>query len=145
MLFVFVTDLFFFVQIFVYVADLSVQIYFSSIFFLFLWLICLFIQIFFVYPATVRPDLFLIHFLWLICLFVQNFFVYPTSTAAVCHSGRKPSTSPLFAQLTLDRACFTEWHFWTLGKIYFLFFSFFNQTFYGMFLHYVDLYVPPTL
>jgi hypothetical protein len=30
----------------------------------------------------------------------------------------------------------------TLRKVYFLFFSFANQTFYGMFLHYVDLDVP---
>jgi hypothetical protein len=34
-------------------------------------------------------------------LFIRpDFFVYSASTAAVCHSGRKPSTFPLFAQLT---------------------------------------------
>jgi hypothetical protein len=37
-----------------------------------------------------------------------------------------------------DRECL----FWTLGKVCFLFFSFPNQTFCGMFLHYVDLHVP---
>jgi hypothetical protein len=30
---------------------------------------------------------------------------------------------------------------WILGKVYFHFFSFFNQIFCGMFLHYVDLHV----
>jgi hypothetical protein len=32
--------------------------------------------------------------------------------------------------------------FWALGKAYFYFFYFGNQTFCGMFLHYVDLHVP---
>jgi hypothetical protein len=31
---------------------------------------------------------------------------------------------------------------WTLGKVYFYFLYFVNQTFCGMFLHYVDLHVP---
>jgi hypothetical protein len=31
---------------------------------------------------------------------------------------------------------------WTLGKVYFYFLNFGNQTFCGMFLHYVDLHVP---
>lgn len=38
----------------------------------------------------------------------------------------------------LGRACCAECLFWTLGKIYFLFFSFLNQTFFGKLLHYVD-------
>jgi hypothetical protein len=37
---------------------------------------------------------------------------------------------------------FTECLLWTLGKAYFYVFNFGNQTFCGMFLHYVDLHVP---
>jgi hypothetical protein len=44
--------------------------------------------------------------------------------------------------LTLSKECFTECHFWMLGKYFFIFFSFPNQTFCGMFLHYIDLHVP---
>jgi hypothetical protein len=36
----------------------------------------------------------------------------------------------------------TECLLWTLDKTYFYFFNFGNQTFCGMFLHYVDLHVP---
>jgi hypothetical protein len=54
-------------RFFIYVADLSVQIYFSSRFFVF------------VTDLFIRP----------------YFFVYPASTAAVCHSGRKLSTFSL--------------------------------------------------
>jgi hypothetical protein len=46
------------------------------------------------------------------------------------------------ARITLGKLCFAECQSWTLGKVYFNFFSFSNQTFYGMFLHYVDLNVP---
>jgi hypothetical protein len=42
-------------------------------------------------------------------------------------------------QLTLGKAFFTECLFWALGKAYFYFG---NQTFCGMFLHYVDPHVP---
>jgi hypothetical protein len=60
------------------------------------------IQIFRLCRWFVRPDLFLIHlfFVFVTDLFIRPDFFYPASTAAVCHSGRKPSTSPLFAQLT---------------------------------------------
>ena len=59
-LFVFLLSIFF-----VYVADLSVLIYFSFSFI-------------FVTDLFIRPDYF-----------------YPASTAAVCHSAHKPSTSPI--------------------------------------------------
>jgi hypothetical protein len=49
-----------------------------------------------------------------------------------------PSVSPL----ALDKACFAECHLWTLGKLLFYFFYFPYQIFCGMFLHYIDLYVP---
>jgi hypothetical protein len=38
-------------------------------------------------------------------------------------------------QLTLGKGFFAECHLWTLGKVYFYFFNFDNQTFCGMFLH----------
>jgi hypothetical protein len=41
----------------------------------------------------------------------------------------------------LGKDLFTECLLWTLGKAYFYFFNFGNQTFCGMFLHYVDLHV----
>jgi hypothetical protein len=44
-------------------------------------------------------------------------------------------------QLTLDKDLFTECFFGALGKVYFYFLNFGNQTFCGMFLHYVDLHV----
>jgi hypothetical protein len=45
--------------------------------------------------------------------------------------------------LTLGKGFFAECHFWTLdNKVHFYFFYFSNQTFCGMFLHYVDLHVP---
>jgi hypothetical protein len=37
---------------------------------------------------------------------------------------------------------FAECHLWTLGKVYFYFFYFPDQNFYGVFLHYIDLHVP---
>jgi hypothetical protein len=43
---------------------------------------------------------------------------------------------------TLDRVGFVECPSSTLGKVYFYFFYFTNQTFCGMLLHYVDLHVP---
>jgi hypothetical protein len=49
---------------------------------------------------------------------------------------------PSAHQLALGKDSFAECLFWTLGKVCFLFFSFPNQTFCGMFLHYVDLHVP---
>jgi hypothetical protein len=49
---------------------------------------------------------------------------------------------PSVSQLILGKDLFTECLFWALGKIYFYFFVFVNQTFYDMFLHYVDLRVP---
>jgi hypothetical protein len=45
-------------------------------------------------------------------------------------------------RLTLGRACCAECPLRTLDKVYFYFFYFASQTFYGMFLHYVDLHVP---
>jgi hypothetical protein len=48
---------------------------------------------------------------------------------------------PSAARLALGKVCFAECLPWTLGKVCFLFFSFPNQTFCGMFLHYVDLHV----
>jgi hypothetical protein len=44
--------------------------------------------------------------------------------------------------LTLGKALFVECLFWTLGKVHFYLFLFFNQTFCDMFLHYVDLHGP---
>jgi hypothetical protein len=41
----------------------------------------------------------------------------------------------------LGKDLFTECILWTLGKVYFYFFNFGNQTFCGMFLHYVDLHI----
>jgi hypothetical protein len=52
---------------------------------------------------------------------------------------RKPM--PSVTRLALDKALFTECLLLTLGKAYFNFFYFFNQTFCDMFLHYVDLHV----
>jgi hypothetical protein len=43
---------------------------------------------------------------------------------------------------TLGKVLFAECHLWTLDKVHFYFFNFDNQTFCGMFLHYVDLHVP---
>jgi hypothetical protein len=40
--------------------------------------------------------------------------------------------------LTLGSACYVECLFWTLDKVYFLFFYFPNKTFCGKLLHYVD-------
>jgi hypothetical protein len=41
-------------------------------------------------------------FVFVTDLFIrQIFFVYPASTAAVCHSGREPSTSPLICSANL--------------------------------------------
>jgi tRNA 2-selenouridine synthase SelU len=54
---------------------------------------------------------------------------------------RKEFSSLSAPRLTLDRASFAECPRWTLGKVYFYFY-FANQTFCGMFLHYVDLHVP---
>jgi hypothetical protein len=45
-------------------------------------------------------------------------------------------------QGTLGKGYFAECHFWTLGKVHFYFFYFPNQNFCGVFLHYIDLYVP---
>jgi hypothetical protein len=44
--------------------------------------------------------------------------------------------------LALGKDLFTECLLWTLGKAYFYFFNFGNQTFCGIFLHYVDLHIP---
>jgi hypothetical protein len=49
---------------------------------------------------------------------------------------------PSVSSPTLDKLFFDECLSWTLGKVYFYFFSFPNQTFCGLFLHYVDLHVP---
>jgi hypothetical protein len=53
---------------------------------------------------------------------------------------RKEYTLPSVLRLTLGRACCAESHSWTLDKVYI--FSFPNQTFCDMFLHYVDLHIP---
>jgi hypothetical protein len=53
-------------------------------------------------------------------------------------SGTRQASLPSAPRLTLDRVSFAECHPWTLGKV---FFYFTNQTFCGMFLHYVDLHV----
>jgi hypothetical protein len=45
-------------------------------------------------------------------------------------------------RLALGKGVFAECHSWTLGKVHFYFVYFPNQTFCGMFLHYVDLHVP---
>jgi hypothetical protein len=45
-------------------------------------------------------------------------------------------------QAALGKDLFTECLPWTLGKAHFYFFNFGNQTFCGLFLHYVDLHVP---
>jgi hypothetical protein len=44
--------------------------------------------------------------------------------------------------MTLGRACCAECNPWALGEAYILFFYVANLTFYGIFLHYVDLHVP---
>jgi hypothetical protein len=49
---------------------------------------------------------------------------------------------PSVLRMTLGRASFAECLTWALGKVYFYFFYFANQTFCGMLLHYVDLHVP---
>jgi hypothetical protein len=54
----------------------------------------------------------------------------------------KEASLPSVRRLTLSIACCAECLSWTLGKVYFCFFSFPNQNFCGMFLHYVDLHVP---
>jgi hypothetical protein len=54
----------------------------------------------------------------------------------------KEASLPSVNQLTLGKDIFTECLFWALDKVYFYFLNFGNQTFYGMFLHYVDLHVP---
>jgi hypothetical protein len=53
----------------------------------------------------------------------------------------KEVSLPSIPRLTLGKACCAECHSWTPVKAYFYFFSFFNQIFCGMFLHYVDLHV----
>jgi hypothetical protein len=53
----------------------------------------------------------------------------------------KEDSLPSVNQLTLGKDLFTECLFWALDKVYFYFFNFDNQTFCGMFLHYVDLHV----
>jgi hypothetical protein len=55
--------------------------------------------------------------------------------------GKESSLSSV-NRLTLGKAIFTECHNLTLGKVHFYFLNFGNQTFCGMFLHYVDLHVP---
>jgi hypothetical protein len=54
----------------------------------------------------------------------------------------KEVSLPSVNQLTLGKGLFTECLLWALGKVYFYFLNFINQTFCGMFLHYVDLHVP---
>jgi hypothetical protein len=54
----------------------------------------------------------------------------------------KEASLPSVNRLTLGKKCFAECHSWTLGKLFFFLFSFPNQTFCAMFLHYVDLHVP---
>jgi hypothetical protein len=54
----------------------------------------------------------------------------------------KEAFLPSAKYLALGKDLFTECLLWTLGKAYFYFFNFGNQTFCGMFLHYVDLHVP---
>jgi hypothetical protein len=54
----------------------------------------------------------------------------------------KESSLPSAPRLTLGRASCAECLPWVLGKVYFYFFYFANQTFCSMFLHYVDLHVP---
>jgi hypothetical protein len=61
-----------------------------------------------------------------------------TGTRQTLNLGFLPSAQ----QLALGKESFAECLFWALDKVYFLFFSFPNQTFCGMFLHYVDLHVP---
>jgi hypothetical protein len=52
----------------------------------------------------------------------------------------KESSLPSAPSMTLGKASFVECPSWTLGKVYIFYFA--NQTFCGMFLHYVDLHVP---
>jgi hypothetical protein len=52
-----------------------------------------------------------------------------------------PYTLPSATQFTLDNEFFVECLLWALVKVHFYFFYFPNQTFCGMFLHYVDLHV----
>jgi hypothetical protein len=47
----------------------------------------------------------------------------------------KEATLPSVARPTLDKLCSTECLPWTLRKVYFYYFSFFNKTFYGLFVH----------
>jgi hypothetical protein len=54
----------------------------------------------------------------------------------------KETSLPRAKYLALGVDLFTECLLWTLDKAYFYFFNFGNQTFCGMFLHYVDLHVP---
>jgi hypothetical protein len=54
----------------------------------------------------------------------------------------KEDSLPSVNRLTLGKAIFTECRHLTLGKVHFYFLNFGNQTFFGMFLHYVDLHVP---
>jgi hypothetical protein len=53
-----------------------------------------------------------------------------------------PYTLPSATQFTLGKEFFAECLLWALGKVHFYFFYFPNQTFCGMFLHYVDLHIP---
>jgi hypothetical protein len=88
-----------------------------SRFFLFLWPICLFVQVFFfvlfvfvtdlffllsrffVYVAYLSVQIFL--FLWLICLFVQVFFLFIRRAQRLCATvATSRQLSPLFAHLT---------------------------------------------
>jgi hypothetical protein len=66
----------------------------------------------------------------------------PLSKADGRYLCREPSSGTRQTRSTLGRASFAECPRWTLGKVYFYFFYFANQTFCGMFLHYVDLHVP---
>jgi hypothetical protein len=75
--------------------------------------------------------------------FLKNLKIY----FAECRlTGTRQNLNLLFLpsarQLALGKDSFAECLFWTLSKVCFLFFSFLNQTFCGMFLHYVDLHVP---
>jgi hypothetical protein len=52
----------------------------------------------------------------------------------------KEATLPSVSRPTLGKPCFAECHPWTLGRVYFYFIYFPNQTFCGMLIYYVDLH-----
>jgi hypothetical protein len=72
--------------------------------------------------------------------------VLKLTAVSLCRGPRstlgKEASLPSAKYLALGKALFTECLLWTLSKTCFYFFNFGNQTFCGMFLHYVDLHVP---